>query len=160
MWLPILNKTKDQSQPIINSKISTRPNATVNSSCAQPPPPPGATAGHLQILCRPGAGHLPISGPFPSFWPARGFLSEYSYTEDFTGKQIGLSVKDRKKFKRVVKACPWFYACISSLLIKPELHSEIGSYLREWTSFWLLNQISVDIIWKTSFHIYKTIHNI
>ena len=25
---------------------------------------------------------------------------------------------------------------------------------------WLLNQISVDIIWKTSFHIYKSIHNI
>ena len=26
--------------------------------------------------------------------------------------------------------------------------------------FWLLNQISVDIIWRTSFHIYTTIHNI
>ena len=26
--------------------------------------------------------------------------------------------------------------------------------------FWSLNQISVDIIWKASFHIYKTIHNI
>ena len=25
---------------------------------------------------------------------------------------------------------------------------------------WLLNQISVDIIWGTSFRIYKTIHNI
>ena len=27
----------------------------------------------------------------------------------------------------VVKACSRFYACISSLLIKPELHSEIGA---------------------------------
>ena len=42
-------------------------------------------------------------------------------------KQIGSSVKDRNKLKRVVKACSRFYACISSLLIKPELHSEIGA---------------------------------
>ena len=42
--------------------------------------------------------------------------------------QIGCSsVKDRNKLKRVVKACSRFYACISSLLIKPELHSEIGA---------------------------------
>ena len=74
---------------------------SVNSSCAQPPHPPPprpqATAGHLlawsvpgvghlQILCCPGAGHLPTPGPTPSFWHARGFLSEYNYTEDFTGK--------------------------------------------------------------------------
>ena len=42
-------------------------------------------------------------------------------------KQIGSSIKDRNKLKRVVKACSRFYACISSLLIKPELHSEIGA---------------------------------
>ena len=41
--------------------------------------------------------------------------------------EIGSSVKDRNKLKRVVKACSQFYACISSLLIKPELHSEIGA---------------------------------
>ena len=35
-------------------------------------------------------------------------------------KQIGSSVKDRNKLKRVVKACSRFYACISSLLIKQE----------------------------------------
>ena len=46
----------------------------------------------------------------------------------FTGKkQIGSSVKDRNKLKRFVKACSLFYACISSWLIKPELHSEIGA---------------------------------
>jgi len=33
-------------------------------------------------------------------------------------KQIGSSVQDRNKLKRVVKACSRFYACISSLLIK------------------------------------------
>ena len=41
--------------------------------------------------------------------------------------EIGSSVKDGNKLKRVVKACSRFYACISSLLIKPELHSEIGA---------------------------------
>ena len=39
-------------------------------------------------------------------------------------KQIGSFVKEGKKVKRFVKACSRFYACISSLLIKPELHSE------------------------------------
>ena len=40
-------------------------------------------------------------------------------------KQIGSSVKDRNKLKKV---CSRFYACISSLLIKPKLlHSEIGA---------------------------------
>ena len=71
-------------------------NASVNSTCAQAPP--RATAGHLhalsvpgvghlQILHCPGAGHSPTPGPFPRFWHARGFLSEYDYTEGFTGKK-------------------------------------------------------------------------
>ena len=57
--------------------------------------------------------------------------------------QIGSPLKDRKKLKRFVKACSRFYACISSLLIKPELHSEIGSYRRESKFFGLLNLISL-----------------
>ena len=63
-----------------------------------PPPPTGYCeafahlvsprgVGHLQILCCPGAGHLPTPETFPSFWHARGFPSEYNYTEDFTGKE-------------------------------------------------------------------------
>ena len=50
-------------------------------------------------------------------------------------KRIGSSVKDRKKLKKVVKACSWFYVCISSLLIKPELQGEIGSYRCKSTCF-------------------------
>ena len=81
--------------------------ASVNSTYTQPPqtltltlttPPPWATAGHLpalsvlgvghsQILHCTGAGHLPTPGPFPSFRHAHGFLSEYNYTEGFTGKR-------------------------------------------------------------------------
>ena len=54
--------------------------------------------GDLQILHCPAAGNLPIPGPFPSFWHALGFLSEYNYIEGFSGKnQIGSSVKDRNK---------------------------------------------------------------
>ena len=65
----------------------------------------------------------------------------------FTGKkQIGSSVKDRKKLKRVVKACSQVFARISSLLIKAQLQSQIRSYRCESTFYWLLNKISVDII--------------
>ena len=95
-------------------------------------PPPRATVGHLptfsvpgvghlQILCCPGAGHLPTPGLFPSFWHARGFLSEYNYTEDIGGRKADKLICQRQE---VVKACSQFYARISSLLIKPELHSE------------------------------------
>ena len=43
--------------------------------------------------------------------------------------QIGSSVKDRNTLWRVVKACARFYMYvrISSLLIEPELLSEIGT---------------------------------
>ena len=58
-------------------------------------------------------------------------------------KQIDLSVKDRKKLKRVVKACSQFYARISSLLIKAEPNPELSIRINV---FWLLNQIYVDII--------------
>ena len=47
---------------------------------------------------------------------------------------------------------------IFSLLIKPESHGEIGSYQdvnQRFLGKLKLNQISVDIIWRTFFHIYK-----
>ena len=89
-------------------------NASVNSSCAQHPPP-RATAGHLpalsvprvghlQILSCPGAGHLPAPGPFLTFWHARGLLSENNYTEDFTGKESRLAHLSRTgKIEEVCK---------------------------------------------------------
>ena len=114
------------------------------------PPFPGV--GHLQFLHCPGAGHLSTPGLFPSFWNARGFLSEYNYTVDITGKKADWLIFQGEG---VVKACSRFYACISSLLIKPELRSETRE-LSTWINvFWLVNQISVDIIWRTSFDIYN-----
>ena len=106
-----------------------------------PPPPPGY-CGHLLPLVSPGggafenfvllgAGHLPTPGPLASFSHARSFLSEYNYSEGF----IGSPVKDRNKLKRVVKVWSQFYACISSLHIKMELHSKNRSYRCESTCF-------------------------
>ena len=66
-------------------------------------------------------------------FPIRIYLHRGFYWKN---KQIGSSVKDGKILKRFVKACSRFYACISSLLIEPELHSEIGSYRRESTFSW------------------------
>ena len=88
----------------------------------------GPRVGHLQILHCPGAGHLPTTGQFPSFSHTRTRIRIPLHRRFYwKKKQIGSSVKDRNKLKRVVKACSRFYACISSLLIKPELHSEIGA---------------------------------
>ena len=49
------------------------------ASAASPPPPHGLVRG----ICPPC--HFP--GLFPSFLHARGFLSEYNYTEGFTLKK-------------------------------------------------------------------------
>ena len=54
-------------------------------------------------------------------FPIRILLHRGFYLKN---KQIGSFVKDGKKLKRFVKAWSRFYACISSLLIKPELQSE------------------------------------
>ena len=102
-------------------------NASVNSTCAQPPPP-----GNCGAFASPGA------------IPELSNTNAVSYQNITTKrvlpekKRIGSSVKDRNKLKRVVKACSRFYACISSLLIKPKLHSEIEE-LSMWINvFWLL----------------------
>ena len=96
-----------------------------------PPPPPRATAGHfrtlsvpgvghLQILRCSGAGHLPTPGPTSSFWHSRGFLSEYNYTEDFTGKTTRLAhLSKTGKIEEVCKSMlsilcmPFFIALLS-----------------------------------------------
>ena len=77
---------------IMHQSISPAP------STPPPSPPPRASVGHLPVLSVPGVGHLQIlhclgaghlttPGPFPSFWHTHGFLSEYNYTEGFTGKK-------------------------------------------------------------------------
>ena len=138
-----------------------------------PPPPPGY-CGAFACLVSPGRGwgickFCTARGPGICQPPghSRAFDTHAVSYQNITTqkvllekKQIGSSVKDRNKLKRVVKACSRFYACISSLLIKPELHSETRKLSTWFNIFWLVNQISADIIWRTSFHIYKTIYNI
>ena len=94
-------------------------------------PPPRATAehlptlwvpgvGHLQILRCPGVRHLPTQGQ-PQVFDRRTVSYQKLHRAFYwKNKQIGSFVKDGKKLKRFVKACSWFYACTSSLLIKPE----------------------------------------
>ena len=90
---------------------------------AVPSHPPRATAGHLPALSLPGVGHLKILRcPAPGHLPPRASDTHaVSYQNTELHRRF---VKDGKKLKRFVKACSRFYACISSLLIKPELHSE------------------------------------
>ena len=113
----------------------------------RPGPPPRATAGIFPPcqslgwgickfctargpgICQPGA----ISELFTrTQFPIRIWLHRRIYWKK---KQIGSPVKDRNKLKRVVKVCSRFYACTSSLLLKPELHSENRSYRCESTCF-------------------------
>jgi len=115
----------------------------------RPAPPPGATARHLPAspgggafanFALPGGRAFANPGTIPelltrTWFPIRIITTQKILLEI---KQIGSSVKDRKKLKRVVKT--WrhvldFMHAVSSLLIKPELHSQIGSYRCESTFF-------------------------
>ena len=108
--------------------ILTAYNTSVNCSCEQAPPPSRATAGHLPALSVPGVGHLQILRcPGSGICQPRTFDTHAVSYQNITtqrilleSKQIDLFVMHGKKLKRFVKACSRFYACISSLLIKPE----------------------------------------
>ena len=117
-------------------KIIRLDNASVNSTC---PPPPGYF-GEFARLVSPGDGAfanfaLPGGRAFANpGGHSRAFDTHSVSYQNITTrmvlleeKQIGSSVKDRDKLKRVGKASSRFYACISSLLIEPKLHSEIGA---------------------------------
>ena len=82
---------------------------------APPPPPPGYCGAFARLVSPgdgafanfvlPGAGHLPTWGPTPSFWHARGFLSEYrkipKISLTFWGSSFwrGLSTEGNLRFK-------------------------------------------------------------
>ena len=57
-------------------------------------------------------------------------ITQYNITTQriLLGKKADwLICQDRKKLETVVKACSWFYACISSLLVKPEYIAKSGA---------------------------------
>ena len=104
-----------------------------------PPAPnlPGYCEGFARLVGPGGGAFANFSLPGGRAFANPGAIPELSNTHALScqnvttekvlleKKQIGSSVKDRNKLKRVVKACSRFYACISSLLIKQEfIHSE------------------------------------
>ena len=98
---------------------------------APPTSPPLGYCGALARLVSPGGGafanfELPGGRPFanPKVLTRRRLY--------WKNKTIGSFVKDGKKLKRIVKACSRFYAYISSLLIKPELHMSETRELSTW----------------------------
>ena len=120
-------------------------NASVNSSCAQAKPPPPRPPTHrpctlLQGICPPCQCRGWCLFKFcaargPGICQPRGFFKAFvTCYQNITTQRILLEKQaywliwqGQEKLKRVVKACSRFYACISSLLIKPELHSKIGA---------------------------------
>ena len=111
--------------------------ASDNSTCAQAPPPPfGLLRGICKFCTARGPGICQPPGHSRAFdTHAVSYQNITTQKVLLEKKQIGSSVKDRNKLKRVVKACSRFYAYISSLLFKPELHSENRSYGCESTCF-------------------------
>ena len=88
-----------------------------------PPAPPPGYCGAFARLVSPGGGAF-ANFALPGGW---AFANPRAIPELLTCTRF--PIKDRNKLQRVVKACSRFYlyVCISSLLIKPELHSEIGA---------------------------------
>ena len=111
------------------------------------PAAPSTSPPHLLTLSVPGEGICKFcAARGPDICQPRGhswaFDTRAVCYQKITTQRILLGKKadwlicqGHEKLKRFVKACSWFYACISSLLIEPELHSEIGSYRRESTFF-------------------------
>ena len=96
------NKVRISNNSQVKASSSVRNNASVNFSGAPSPPPPPHHPGLLRSICPPcqsrggafanfallGARHLSTPGLAPNFWQARGFLSEYTSTEDFDVKYM------------------------------------------------------------------------
>ena len=135
---------------------------------APPPPlPPGllqgispsfqSRGGAFANFALLGAGHLTSPGLFPA-------LDTHAVSCQHITTQRILLEKNADWFicqgQGLVKACSQFYVRIFYGLSSQNYTTRNRELLTWINVFWLVNQISVDIFWRTSFHIYKTIHNI
>ena len=134
----------------------------------RPAPPPPGYCGALAHLFIPGVGHLQISRcsgaghlTSPRLFPA---LDTHAISCQHITTQRILLEKNADWFicqgQGLVKACSQFYVRIFYGLSSQNYTTRNRELLTWINVFWLVNQISVDIFWRTSFHIYKTIHNI
>ena len=106
------------------------------------PHPHTGYCGAFARLVSPGGGAL-ANFALPGGWafanpPAKPLQLHRGFY--WKNKQVGWFFKEGKKLTRFVKACSRFYACISSLLIKPELHSETRNqhFFGYWIKFLLI----------------------
>ena len=107
---------------------------------APTPHPPPTTPGYCGAFARlvsPGEGHLQIlrcSGPGICQPRGQPFDRHTVSYQNIPTQRILMEKRADwlicQGEGKIVKACSRFDACISSLLIKPELHSKIGSYRR------------------------------
>ena len=111
---------------------------------AAPSPPPGYCGAFAGLVSPGSAAFANLALPGPGICQPRAFDTHAVSYQNITTQQILLEkqaywliCQGREKIEEV---------CNSSLLIKPELHSDYGSYRRESTFFWLLNQVSLVMI--------------
>ena len=118
---------------------------SIPAAAKQPPPPfslryRGAFArlvtpggGVFANFVLPGGRAFANPGDIPERLTSKRFPISILLHKGFywERKQIGSSVMDMKKLERFVKACSWFCACISSLLIKPELQAAKSGTINE-----------------------------
>ena len=98
--------------------------------------------GAFANFALPGGRAFANPGANPELLTRTRFPVRIQLHKGFYWKNKGISsfAKDRKQLKRFVKACSRFYACMSSLLIKPELQGNGAIDVNQR----LLNQISVE----------------
>ena len=143
------------------------------SISAAPPHPPGLLPGicppcqsrewGISIFCAArGAGICQPRGQTRAFNP-RAVPQQHITTERIlVEKQADrLICQGRGKIEEVCKGmfsilCMHLFTAYQARITQ---RNSRASYRRVSTFFWLLNQVSLDIIRRTSFHIYKTIHN-
>ena len=136
-----------------------------------PPPPAPRYCGHFPALSVPGGlANLALPGgrAFTSPGAIPNLLTRMRFSTRLTTQRILLEkqaywhiCQGPKKIEEGCKGmfsilCLFVFHCISS-----QNHMAKSGAIRTWINAFLynlkLNQISVDIIWRKFFHIYKTI---
>ena len=106
---------------------------SVNSSCAEHPPPPRLLRGSCPPRQSPGWGIANFALSGGRAFAYRAFDTLSIFYQNVTIQRILLEKQADQLIcqgREIVKECSRFYACNPSLLIKPELHGKIGSYRR------------------------------